>query len=60
MHWSCPRPSGRVCFPVLDTSLNLPLPNEREVENALSRLAPFLDSCPYPATLIDRASESGM
>jgi len=35
--------------------LNLPLPNEREVENALSRLAPFLDSCPYPATLIDES-----
>lgn len=33
--------------------LNVPLPDEQGVETALSKIAPFLDSYPYPATLID-------
>lgn len=33
--------------------LNVPLPDQQGVETALSKIAPFLDSCPYPATLID-------
>jgi transcriptional regulator with XRE-family HTH domain len=32
----------------------LPLPDEQEVASALSKLAPLVDACPYPAILIDQ------